>query len=353
MSAKIKKALVDPYAEIALFDAAENQRVIEEAQRLQAQKKAELKKSLDQQVRYQQAAILREREEDREWLKKEQERIAIWNDEERNKIAETNKKNQSIKAQREQQLRELSAIRERDRREQQEYDLGILANIRQEIRQERAKEAIKKASDAENLKRVAEQNVIHQAFLKEEKQREAQAMRALEAQWSEVLDKQERQRDRQLKQTYSRQAKQYGTAATMQEEMARIAREDEERADRHARELEEAAAKREADQIAERQRLQRETLDVLSLQVREKQARATMDREREQMVYLRESSDIKASESADQRKKDGIKKRNYAYKDELLKQMAVQEERKVLEPYLMSKAERQMNAALLRRLPSD
>jgi hypothetical protein len=33
--------------------------------------------------------------------------------------------------------------------------------------------------------------------------------------------------------------------------------------------------------------------------------------------------------------------------------MEVQEERKVLAPYLMSKAERQMNAALLRRLPED
>ena len=39
------------------------------------------------------------------------------------------------------------------------------------------------------------------------------------------------------------------------------------------------------------------------------------------------------------------------YREELMEQMAVQEERKVLEPFLMTKAERQMNAALLRSLP--
>ena len=36
---KAKKALVDPYAEIALTDAAENQRVIQEQQRLEKEKK--------------------------------------------------------------------------------------------------------------------------------------------------------------------------------------------------------------------------------------------------------------------------------------------------------------------------
>jgi len=352
-SLKAKKALVDPYAEIALFDSAENQRVILEAQRTAAEKKTQLKKSLDAQVRYQQEALLREREEDREWLKMEQDRIQVWNREERNKIEETKRKNDSIKAQREQQLRELAAMRSRDNREQQAYDLSILEGIRKDIVHEKAKEAIKRASDAENLKRVAEQNVIHQEFLRQEKHREAEAMRALEAQWSEVLDKQERQRDRQLKMTYSRQAKQYGTAATMQEEMERIAKEDQERADRHAREIEEAAAKRESDQIAERRRLQQETLDVLSIQVREKQARAGMEREREAMVVMRESGDMKAAESADERRRAERRKKNEQYKAELMHQMEVQEQRKVLEPFLMSKAERQMNAALLRRLPAD
>ena len=58
-------------------------------------------------------------------------------------------------------------------------------------------------------------------------------------------------------------------------------------------------------------------------------------------------------EAADMRRREKNRLKNEQYKAELMHQMEVQEERKVLAPYLMSKAERQMNAALLRRLPED
>merc|ERR1740138_379084 len=139
----------------------------------------------------------------------------------------------------------------------------------------------------------------------------------------------------------------------MQEVMDKQAREDEERANFHARELEKAAAKREADQKSTRARLQQETLDVLSIQVREKAARAMADKERENMVVARERSDIDRAEKADGKRRAEMRMRNTGYAKELSTQMAIQEERKVLEPYLMSKAERQMNSALLRKLPID
>ena len=110
---------------------------------------------------------------------------------------------------------------------------------------ERAKEAMKRQSDAENLKKVAEQNVIHLEHMKQEADNEKRYMRALEAEWSGMLDKQERARDRLLKATYSRQAIQGAAADNMQTAMKKIADADEARAIRHAEELERAAAKRE------------------------------------------------------------------------------------------------------------
>ena len=312
-----------------------------------------MKASLDAQMRMQQESLIRERQEDIEWVKKDMERVKIWNEEERNKIAATKKKEETIRMQREQQLRELSALRAREKQEMQDYDMGILRSIHKEIKHERAKEASKRASDAENLRQVALQNVAHQEHVKQAKQQEIETMRALEAQWTGLLDKQERQRERQLKMTYARQALQYGAASSMQEVMEKQAREDEERANFHARELEKAAAKREADQKAERARLQQETLDILSIQVRDKASRATADREREQMVVNREKDDVKRAEAADGRRRAEMRNRNAEYARELGMQMQVQEERKVLEPFLMSKAERQMNAALLRRLPTE
>ena len=138
--AHLKGALVDKYAEIALFDAAENQRVILEGQQAEQKKKAEMKAALDAQMRMQQEALLRERQEDLEWVKKEQERIKIWNAEEKAKIQAQKGKDEKIKLQREQQLRELAALRDRERKEMQDYDMGILRSIHKEIKQERAKE---------------------------------------------------------------------------------------------------------------------------------------------------------------------------------------------------------------------
>ena len=70
------------------------------------------------------------------------------------------------------------------------------------------------------------------------------------------------------------------------------------------------------------------------------------------MVVAREQEDIAVAEQADSRRRATQKGRNAEYAAELKEQMRVQEERKTLEPFLMSKAERQMNAALLRRLPA-
>ena len=350
-SAHLKGAIVDKYAEIALYDAAENQKVILESQRLEAKKKAEMRASLDEQVRLQQEALKRDRVEEMQWVKMEQDRIKVWNNEEKVKIEQVKAKEESIKSQRAQQLRELAALRERERKDMADYEMGILRSIHKEIKMEKAKEQAKRESDAENLRQVAVANVEYQKLLKVQKQQEIDAARALEAQWSELLDKQERARTRQLNMTYARQARQYGAAESMQEKMNRLAKEDEERMVRAAAELEAAAAKKEYDEKEARRRKQQEMTDILAIQTREKLARAQAEREREQMVIAREREDIARGDRADAKKRETMHKANTAYANELKQQMQLQEERKVLEPFLMSKAERQMNAALLRRLP--
>ena len=67
-----KKVLVDKYAEIALFDAEQNQKEILRVGALEQQKKVALKKELDEQIRVKQAAMLKERAQEREWVEKEQ-----------------------------------------------------------------------------------------------------------------------------------------------------------------------------------------------------------------------------------------------------------------------------------------
>jgi hypothetical protein len=347
-----KKVLVDKYAEIALFDADQNQQEILRSGALEMQKKTAMKKVLDEQVRVKQAIVLKERAQDREWLHREQARVLIWNEEEKKKIAEERSKYAEIRLQREQQLREAAALRKRDDDEMLQYEVGILRDIHTELQREKAVEAAKKARDAKALKDLALQNIENIKLMKIKKAEEFRAMRALEAQWSGVLDKQERQRTRQLALTYSRQAKQYAASESMQAIMNKQGQADEERA--LARQLadERAAKEKVAAQKAHRAQLQHDCLDVLAIQVRDKQVRAHADVKRDSAVIEREKIDLIKAEIADSKFRETKRLESIAYAHELQEQRRIQETRKTLEPFLMSRPERQMNAEMIGRLPS-
>jgi hypothetical protein len=347
-----KKVLVDKYAEIALFDADQNQQEILRSGALEMQKKTAMKKVLDEQVRVKQAIVLKERAQDREWLHREQARVLIWNEEEKKKIAEERSKYAEIRLQREQQLREAAALRKRDDDEMLQYEVGILRDIHTELQREKAVEAAKKARDAKALKDLALQNIENIKLMKLKKAEEFRAMRALEAQWSGVLDKQERQRTRQLALTYSRQAKQYAASESMQAIMNKQGQADEERA--LARQLadERAAKEKIAAQKAHRAQLQHDCLDVLAIQVRDKQVRAHADVKRDSAVIEREKIDLIKAEIADSKFRETKRLESIAYAHELQEQRRIQETRKTLEPFLMSRPERQMNAEMIGRLPS-
>jgi len=113
-----------------------------------------------------------------------------------------------------------------------------------------------------------------------------------------------------------------------------------------------AARDKVAAEKAHRQQLQNECLDVLAIQVRDKQARSHADKLREAAVVEREKTDIIRAEHADAKWREVQAEANREYGAELKEQRRIQEVRKTLEPFLMSKAERQMNAAMLRRLPA-
>ena len=347
-----KKVLVDKYAEIALFDAEQNQKEILRVGALEQQKKVALKKELDEQIRVKQAAMLKERAQDREWLHREQARVLIWNEEEKKKIAEEKRKYAEIRVQREQQLREGAALRKRDEDEMRAYEVGILQDIHVQLQKEKAIEAAKRARDAEALRQLALQNIENDKLLKIRKAEEFKAMRALEAQWSGVLDKQERQRTRLLKQTYARQAKQYAASESMQAIMNKQGQADEERAIARQKADERAAREKVAAQKAHRAGLQADCLDVLAIQVRDRQRRAYEDIKRDAAAVEREKIDLIKAEIADSKFRETKRLESIAYAHELQEQRRIQETRKTLEPFLMSRPERQMNAEMIGRLPS-
>ena len=117
-------------------------------------------------------------------------------------------------------------------------------------------------------------------------------------------------------------------------------------------EIEAAKIKREQDAIDRRKALQKECLEVLEIQIREKAQRKQQMSQRDALVIEREQLDLKRAEEAEQRARANRASLNAEHAKHLAEQIQLQATRKTLEPFLMSKAERQMNAAILRRLPS-
>eukprot|EP00962_Isochrysis_galbana_P051515 scaffold22963_cov101-Isochrysis_galbana.AAC.2 len=90
----------------------------------------------------------------------------------------------------------------------------------------------------------------------------------------------------------------------------------------------------------------------LPAQVKEKELKKQADlKYREKLVNLNKEQTINA-DKMERMHRDNAKQKNMAYANELKAQIRMQQERKLMEPFLMSKAERQMNAALLRRTTS-
>lgn len=234
---------------------------------------------------------------------------------------------------------------------QRDYEQNILKGIQQDMIKERAKEKAIRLRDFENTRGVREQNDRHLEHRREQRAKEDEIMARLEKQAAEIDARKAQEREMAFKATYARQARQYAATSTMQEIMQAQADADEARALKHARENEEKAAAVEAAKTSKRAALQKDCLDVLAIQVREKQVRTQAQASRNQIIADRAKAELQKSIDSETRRRDANLARRDRYKSDLLAQMRAHEERKTLEPFLLSKAERQMNASLLSQLP--
>ena len=86
--------------------------------------------------------------------------------------------------------------------------------------------------------------------------------------------------------------------------------------------------------------------------MRDRQRRAYEDIKRDAAAVEREKIDLIKAEIADSKFRETKRLESIAYAHELQEQRRIQETRKTLEPFLMSRPERQMNAEMIGRLPS-
>lgn len=443
---KAKKLLLDPYASIALADAEENNRRIQEeldkvrcaGQKSEAglkcdvrlrmqgadargpclkqgaaplpasisltdhhlcssqeqRRKAEVRRALDEQVRLKKSLEIKEKSKNDIWLEQEQVRLKVLEVREAKKAAEVAEREHRILAQRRQQLVEREAIKQREMAEKRAFETEILRSIQRDMIKERETDITRKRAEAKNMEMVIAQNEKNKVIALQLKEKEAAYIRQVEEEAKEVAERKTAMRVQAEKDRLSKVGTGRGAQGgeTMQERLQRLVREDEARADaRIAKDAADATAKIEAEKRW-RAELQRDTLDVLAVQecffcfrgqdvlppsvpplpcaiacttsdlsrpmsrlpaqVKEKELRKQADlKYREKLVSLNKEQVINA-DKMERMRRDTAKQKNMAYADELKAQIRMQQERKLMEPFLMSKAERQMNASLLRRTTS-
>jgi len=351
---KAKKMLLDPYASIALADSEQNnQRVQLELEKERA-RKAEVRRALDEQIRLKKTLEMKEKAKDSIWFEQEQARLKVWEVEEAKKAAEVAEREQRILAQRRQQLVEREAIKHRELAEKRAFETELLRGIQRDMVKEREVEVARKRAEVKNMEMVIQQNEKNKLIALELKEKEAEYIRQIEKEAKDVAERKAAQRLQQEKERLAKVRNGRGSQGgeTMQERIERLEREDEARADaRIAKDKADALAKIEAEKRW-REQLKRDTLDMLAVQVKEKELRKQADlKYRETLVNLSKEETLKA-EKMERMRKEKIKEKNMAYADELKAQIRMQQERKLMEPFLMTKAEREMNASLLRRVPS-
>ena len=185
------------------------------AARLGAEKKAErdhrnmtrteMKAYLDAQVAKKQKYFTDHAAEQKFWLKKNNEDTQKWREDEKRKKKRLLAKNLEIKRAREVQLAELDQRRRQQALVLKKEDDRMMARQKREkarvAREKRAKLIVQQAA----LDRVKEENMVTLAKKEAARQKQWEEEARLDAQWKEILDKQEREREARLEEMYRKQ----------------------------------------------------------------------------------------------------------------------------------------------------
>eukprot|EP00946_MAST-07B_sp_MAST-7B-sp1_P002566 g2566.t1 len=258
------------------------------AARLDAEKKAErdqrrlarteMKAYLDKQVMKKQKYFTDLAAEKKYWLKKNNEDQQKWREDEKREKEKILLKNLEIKRAREAQLAELESRRRREELILKQEDDRMMERQRKEkarlAREKRARIIEQQAA----LDRVKEENLVTLAKKEAAKKKQWEEDARLDAQWKEILDKQEKDRADRLEELYRKQQGLVKIGQIAAETNANNDAEIEARIKRHQDEL---AAKEDAKAAARAARAKKMKVDMLKSineaiqlkeQIRKKQA---------------------------------------------------------------------------------
>lgn len=244
------------------------------AAKLQAEKQAqhqrntfskmEMKAYLDQQVARKQKIFTDMAEEKVFWRKKNMEDTKKWREEEKSNKAKLLAKNLEIKQARQVQLAHLEKRRREQARILKQEDDRMMARQKREKQRVARERRAKIIAQQEGLDRVKEENIIFQEKKREQQRKQWEEDARLDAQWKEILDKQERERQLRLEDLYRKQQGLVKIGLQAAKSNADLLAADAARAKRHQDELTRKEDERAAARKNKAERMKAEMLKSLN-----------------------------------------------------------------------------------------
>jgi len=341
---------VDRYTEINEYLLKESERKEEERKQKIREEQRQQRLFLDEQLRLQREAADRIKADEQKYVEFERERRDRWNEIDAAKRREMKEKEAAQRIAREAQVREVQARKAAAKQAADEADKARMQRIREELRQQRIEALTRRYEEAENMRKVVEQNERNLEMAAEIRHRQFLEGQKVGIEYKKILDRQERDREEQLAATYSRMAKQAVHANFLHNQIATEGARDEARALERQRRDAEARDAELAMRDETRKALQAECNRVLALQVAErKKAAVRTQREEAAIVQLEAkfNADAAAKDEEEKAKRASFVKR---YHSSLSDQIKSDRVRRQMIGYTLPLAETQINAELLAKI---
>jgi len=311
-------------------------------------KKEENKKFLDEQVQENERRRRTEERSKMEFVREQKDRLRKLEEEARKDKAREEK----IAKMKIDQDEAGQLVKERKAREKAQLikeDMASLRRLEAENRKAKEKEHAKFVEEQARAKQLKEDLVVQLAAKAAAKQFEAEEEKQLQRQAKLKIEKDEKARKLALEELQDKMKSKQKIGESIQLDVSRIAREDEERGMRHQAAFDAKKRKEEAGRVQAAHLRQQEVLESLEYQLRLKKERAEADRKHMAKEALLQAADAEKAfvEALAVMEHEAKQKRDYF--NTLTEHINVQ--KKIKEDNVgMTKIERQLNSKVLKRM---
>ena len=341
------------WAMLNMFSAEKSEIEAKKKEAARRKHAIEIQKYLRKQEEDKYAERKKEQEDKKYWLNYEKEQKKKWVQEQKKVKMESLKKHQLIQVERKKQLEETKRRTDAARRQKHREEMEIVRRQKKAIedeKEEKRRDILRKQKQLEIVKKENAQILIMRE--KQKKQMWEEEAR-IDAQWKEILDKQERAREKRLADLYARQHKLVAIGKKTQNNEAAELAAEEARNKRHR----DAEAKRRDDKekaaIAKKERMKREmmaSIDNAIIRKREEQE-TLMKKNREIGIKMNKIAAAKLKLQDEEVKKRLRNKK--IYRRDLIRQISEDNARKAKARAAMDEVERNINASFIQEVKSS